>query len=76
MGNGWPVESLGEISNVKIGPLVVSFTRKIIFPMEFRWLIRPHIVNMKICPDFNLSISDQKRKGLQAYLLKTKAMSY
>lgn len=70
-GNGWPVKSLGEISNVKIGPFGSLLHKEDYIPNGVPLVNPTHIVNMKICPDFNLSISDQKRKELQAYLLKT-----
>lgn len=66
----WPVKKLGEVSFVKIGPFGSLLHREDYITNGIPLVNPTHIVNKKICPDFNFTISDKKREELRQYLLK------
>lgn len=66
----WPVKKLSEVSFVKIGPFGSLLHREDYIANGIPLVNPTHIVNKKICPDFNFTISDKKREELRQYLLK------
>ena len=68
---GWKVKKVKDIFNVKIGPFG-SLLHNSDYISGGTPLVNPiHMQNEKICPDFNFSISDDKLKELDSYLLQT-----
>ncbi|MBQ5573925.1 MAG: restriction endonuclease subunit S [Bacteroidaceae bacterium] len=68
---GWEVKKVKDIFNVKIGPFG-SLLHNSDYISGGTPLVNPiHMQNEKICPDFNFSISDDKLKELDSYLLQT-----
>lgn len=68
---GWKMKNLGEISKVKIGPFG-SLLHNHDYIKGGIPLVNPiHMSNEKICPDYNFSVSNEKIKELQNYILQT-----
>lgn len=67
---GWDVKSIGEISDVKIGPFG-SLLHAEDYISGGTPLVNPsHIVNSRISVDDNLTIDNQKLESLSSYQLK------
>ena len=62
---GWEVKTVKDIFNVKIGPF-----GSLLHNSDYISGGTP-LVNPKICPDFDFSVSDEKLKELDSYLLQT-----
>ena len=68
---GWEVKTVKDIFNVKIGPFG-SLLHNSDYISGGTPLVNPiHMQNDKICPDFDFSVSDEKLKELDSYLLQT-----
>lgn len=67
---GWEVKKVKDIFNVKIGPFG-SLLHNSDYISGGTPLVNPiHMQDEKICPDFNFSVSDEKLKELDSYLLQ------
>ena len=68
---GWEVKKVKDVFNVKIGPFG-SLLHNSDYISGGTPLVNPiHMQNEKICPDFDFSVSDEKLKELDSYLLQT-----
>ena len=67
---GWEVKKVKDIFNVKIGPFG-SLLHNSDYISGGTPLVNPiHMQDEKICPDFNFSVSGEKLKELDSYLLQ------
>ena len=67
---GWEVKKVKDVFNVKIGPFG-SLLHNSDYISGGTPLVNPiHMQDEKICPDFNFSVSCEKLKELDSYLLQ------
>ena len=66
---GWPVDTLGSLAEIKIGPFG-SLIHQHDYKEDGHYLINPsQIINNKIIPDSKVAVSDEKYMELQAYAI-------